>query len=316
MNHDGTPADTAGTADTAVEEGGEVALALAGLARTLEAGPAPYAAVLAGGRRRVVRRRASLSGALALALVAALGGVAAVNGGVGGGAGASTDGATAVVVSSAASAVLVPGAAPVAQDPRDPLDPVRTRVLAGTVDGRPWSVWAALWPAPGMERMHEQARLIWAEDASAGSTWPAPTKEYIDQYGRPDADRVVFYYVLDGTRLATPAQALLTPPGSAPGFVDAPDEPFSKVWLGRQSKNGEADPLFHVPKAQAGLVRPDAARAEVRWSDGVTAEPGVLAFGDSGARWIAVAKRGVPAELRLYAADGSLIASDETWLDS
>ncbi|WP_344342415.1 hypothetical protein, partial [Kitasatospora putterlickiae] len=211
---------------------------------------------------------------------------------------------------------LAPGAAPAPQGPRDPLVPTRIQVLAGTVDGKPWSVWAALWPAPGKERIHEQARRIWEEDAAAGYSWPAPTEEYVDQYGTPDADHVVFYYVLDGTRLATPAEALIAPPGAPVGLASAPDERFGKVWLGRQAKNGEADPLFRVPKAQAGLVKPDVARAEVRWSDGVTAEPAVLALGDSGARWIAVAKRGVPAELRLYAADGSLIATDGKWLDS
>ncbi|MER7705248.1 hypothetical protein ABTX81_20425 [Kitasatospora sp. NPDC097605] len=312
MNHDGTPVDAA------VEDDERVARALSGLAGTMEPGPAPYTAVLAGGRRRVVRRRLSLGGALALALVAATGGVAAVHGGVGGGLGGTSTAGTAVVaVSSAdATAVLVPGAAPAAQGARDPLTPVRTQVLAGTVDGKPWSVWAALWPAPGKERIHEQARLIWAEDAAAGYPWPAPTEDYVNQYGRPDADHVVFYYVLDGRRLATPAEALIAPPGTPPGFVFAPDEQFAKVWLGRQAKNGEADPLFHVPKAQAGLIRPGVARAEVRWTDGVTAEPAILPLGDSEARWIAVAKRGIPAELRLYAPDGSLLATAPTWLDS
>ncbi|MFF8770141.1 hypothetical protein [Kitasatospora sp. NPDC015120] len=317
MNHDGTPADAV------AEDGEEVARALSGLARTVESGPAPYEAVLAGGRRRVARRRTSLGAALALALVAMAGGVAAVQGGVGGGAGgpAGPAGPAAVAISTAGlPGVLVPGAAPggqaAPQDPRDPLNPARIQVLTGTVDGKPWSVFAALWPAPGKERIHEQARLIWAEDASAGYTGAAPTEDYVDQYGRPDADRVVFYYVLDGKRLATPAEALVAPPGAPAGFADAPGERFSKVWLGRQSKNGEADPLFHVPRAQAGLVGPGVARAEVRWRDGVTAEPAILALGDSEARWIAVAKRGIPAELRLYAADGSLIAADGGWLDS
>ncbi|WP_380277949.1 hypothetical protein [Kitasatospora purpeofusca] len=307
MNRDGTPVDTA------VEGGEEVARALSGLARTMEPGPAPYPAVLAGGRRRVVRRRASLGGALALALVAAVGGVAAVNGGPGGPAGSA-----AVAVSTAdLPALLVPGAAPAAQGPRDPLVPTRIQVLAGTVDGKPWSVRAALWPAPGKERIHEQARRIWEEDAAAGYPWPAPTEDYVNRYGTPDADHVVFYYVLDGKRLATPAEALVAPPGAPVGLAfNAPDDRFAKVWLGRQAKNGEADPLFHVPKAQAGLIRPDVARAEIRWTDGVTAEPAILALGDSEARWIAVAKRGIPAELRLYAADGSLIAADRKWLDS
>ncbi|MER5349563.1 hypothetical protein ABT093_04435 [Kitasatospora sp. NPDC002551] len=311
MNHDGT------SVEAAVEGEEEVTRALSGLAGTVETGPAPYAAVLAGGRRRVVRRRASLGGALALALVAVAGGVAAVNGGVGPG-GPAAGGAAVAVSSADVSAVLVPGAAPAgAQGPRDPLVPTRIQVLTGTEDGKPWSVWAALWPAPGKERIHEQARLIWAEDAAAGYPWPAPTEEYVNQYGTPDADHVVFYYVLDGKRLATPAEALIAPPGAPVGLTyGGSGDRFGKVWLGRQAKNGEADPLFHVPKAQAGLVQPDVARAEVRWTDGVTAEPAVLALGDSEARWIAVAKRGIPAELRLYAADGSLIATDGKWLDS
>ncbi|MFE2108160.1 hypothetical protein ACFXAF_20175, partial [Kitasatospora sp. NPDC059463] len=255
MNHDGTPADAA------AEGGEEVARALSGLAGTVESGPAPYEAVLAGGRRRVARRRTSLGAALALALVAVAGGVAAVQGGVGGGAGGPAGTAAVTVSTAGVSAVLVPGAAPGAaaapqHDPRDPLDPARIQVLSGTVDGKPWSVVAALWPAPGAERIHEQARLIWAEDASAGYTGAAPTADYVDQYGRPDADRVVFYYVLDGRRLATPADALIAPPGGPAGFVHAPGEQFPKVWLGAQSKNGEADPLFHVPRAQAGLMGP------------------------------------------------------------
>ncbi|MFE6868519.1 hypothetical protein ACFVFS_18370 [Kitasatospora sp. NPDC057692] len=310
MNRDGTPGDAT------VEGGEEVARALSGLAGAVEPGPAPYSAVLAGGRRRVVRRRTSLGGALALALVAAVGGVAAVNGGVGRSA---VGGATVAVSTADASAVVLPGAAPTASgNPRDPLVPTRIQVLAGTEDGRPWSVWAALWPAPGKERILEQARMIWAEDAAAGYPWPAPTEEYVTRYGTPDSDHVVFYYYLDGKRLATPAEAFVAPPGSPVGLTSAvsSDQRFSKVWLGRQAKNGEDDPLFHVPKAQAGLIGPDVARAEVRWTDGATAEPAILALGDSGARWIAVAKRGIPAELRLYAADGSLIAADGRWLDS
>ncbi|MFE2108159.1 hypothetical protein ACFXAF_20170, partial [Kitasatospora sp. NPDC059463] len=79
---------------------------------------------------------------------------------------------------------------------------------------------------------------------------------------------------------------------------------------------GAAAPLFPGPGARAGVRAPGAPRAEIRWRDGVTAEPAILALGDSEARWIAVAKRGIPAELRLYAADGSLIAADGGWLDS
>ncbi|MFE7192762.1 hypothetical protein [Kitasatospora sp. NPDC057541] len=307
MNRDGTPVDTAAEGDE------EVARALSGLAGTVEAGPAPYAAVLAGGRRRAVRRRASLGGVLALALLATAGGVAAVSGGVGGPAA----GSATVAVSSADVAAVLPGAAPAgAQGSRDPLVPTRIQVLAGTEEGRPWSVWAALWPAPGKERIHEQARRIWEEDAAAGYPWPAPTEAYVNEYGTPDADHVVFYYVLDGKRLATPAEALVAPPGSPVGLLYGDPDSSGKVWLGRQAKNGEADPLFHVPKAQAGLIRPGVARAEVRWTDGVTAEPAILGLGDSEARWIAVAKRGIPAELRLFAADGKLIATEKNWLDS
>ncbi|MFB6887878.1 hypothetical protein ACFCX4_01000 [Kitasatospora sp. NPDC056327] len=317
MNRDGT------SADTAVEGGGEVVRALAGLAETVETGPAPYGAVLAGGRRRVVRRRTSLVGALALGLVVAAGGVAVVDNGGGrwggGGGGGAADMAAVAVSTADGATSLVPAAGgavtPAPAGPRDPLAPTRIQVLAGVKDGRPWSVWAALWPAPGKERIHEQARAIWAENAAAGYPWPAPTEDYVNQYGEPDADHVVFYYVLDGTRLATPAEALVEPPGS-PRRVPADGLDFSRVWLGAQSKNGEADPLFHVPRAQAGLVRPGVARAELTWADGVTAEPAILPLGDSEARWIAVAKRGIPADLRLYAADGALLATERNWLDS
>lgn len=130
--------------------GEEVARALAGLVETMETGPAPYGAVLAGGRRRMVRRRTSLGGALALTLVAALGGVAAVSGGVGG-VGGPAGRTTAVTSSADVSTVLTPaagGPAATPGAPRDPLVPTRIQVLAGTKDGKPWSVWAALWPPP------------------------------------------------------------------------------------------------------------------------------------------------------------------------
>ncbi|MFB7381323.1 hypothetical protein ACFC6U_24565 [Kitasatospora purpeofusca] len=306
---------------TGVAGGEEVARALAGLVETMETGPAPYGAVLAGGRRRVVRRRTSLGGAMALALVAALGGVAAVNGGVGGLGGRT--GGTAVVASSAnVSTVLSPaagGPAATPGAPRDPLVPTRIQVLAGTKDGKPWSVWAALWPAPGKERIREQARLIWQEDADAGSPWPAPTDGYLNEYGTPDADHVVFYYVQDGKRLARSNETFVAPPGSPVGFyrVDhAPVEDFGHFWLGAQAKNGTEDPLYTVPKVDIGLVPPGVARAVIEWADGVTAEPAILSLGDSEARWIGAAKRGVAADLRLYAADGSLIGSKKGWAEN
>ncbi|MFE6744326.1 hypothetical protein ACFVGM_00540 [Kitasatospora purpeofusca] len=303
----------------ATEAGGEqVARALAGLVETMETGPAPYQAVLAGGRRRAVRRRTSLGGALALALVAALGGVAAVNGGVGGPGG----GRTALTAAADVSTVLSPAAGgPVATPgaPRDPLVPTRIQVLAGTRDGKPWSVWAALWPAPGKERIREQARLIWQEDADAGSPWPAPTEDYITQYGTPDADHVVFYYIQDGKRLARSNDTLVAPPGGPVVGFFHPDGPmaerFAHFWLGAQAKNGTEDPLYTVPKVDIGLVPPGVARAVLKWADGVTAEPAILSLGDSGTRWIGAAKRGVPAELRLYAADGSLIDAKKGWAE-
>ncbi len=303
---------------TEVAGGEEVARALAGLVETMETGPAPYRAVLAGGRRRVVRRRTSLGGALALALVAALGGVAAVNGGAGGLGG----GTRAVVASVDVSTVLTPaagGPAATPGAPRDPLVPTRIQVLAGTKDGKPWSVWAALWPAPGKEGIREQSRLIWQEDADAGSPWPAPTEDYITRYGTPDADHVVFYYLQDGKRLARSEERFVAPPGGPVGFYRADGvtvDDFAHFWLGAQAKNGTEDPLYTVPKVDIGLVPPGAARAVVEWADGVTAEPAILSLGDSGARWIGAAKRGIPAELRLYAADGSLIGAKKGWAEN
>ncbi|MEV0189050.1 hypothetical protein AB0I39_11040 [Kitasatospora purpeofusca] len=303
---------------TGAAGGEQVARALAGLVETMETGPAPYQAVLAGGRRRAVRRRTSLGGALALALVAALGGVAAVNGGVGGPGG----GRTALTAAADVSTVLSPAAGSPAAPPgapRDPLVPTRIQVLAGTRDGKPWSVWAALWPAPGKERIREQARLIWQEDADAGYPWPAPTDAYLDEYGTPDADHVVFYYIQDGKRLARSNDTLVAPPGApVVGFYYAEGpraERFGHFWLGAQAKNGTEDPLYTVPKVDIGLVPPGVARAVVTWADGVTAEPAILSLGDSGARWIGAAKRGVPAELRLYAADGSLIDAKKGWAE-
>ncbi|KOV24901.1 hypothetical protein ADK60_23250 [Streptomyces sp. XY431] len=303
---------------TEVAGGEEVARALAGLVETMETGPAPYQAVLAGGRRRVVRRRTSMGGALALALVAALGGVAAVNGGAGGPGG----GTTAVTSGADVSTVLAPaagGPAATPGAPRDPLVPTRIQVLAGTKDGKPWSVWAALWPAPGKEGIREQARLIWQEDADAGSPWPAPTEEYITRYGTPDADHVVFYYIQDGKRLARSDETFVAPPGSPVGFYYADRSVsgnFDHFWFGAQAKSGAADPLYTVPKVDIGLVPPGVARAVIEWADGVTAEPAILSLGDSEARWIGAAKRGVPAELRLYAADGSLIDTKKKWAEN
>ncbi|MFF7587700.1 hypothetical protein ACFZCK_09470 [Kitasatospora purpeofusca] len=306
---------------TEVAGGEEVARALAGLVETMETGPAPYGAVLAGGRRRVVRRRTSLGGAVALALVAALGGVAAVNGGAGG-IGGPAGGTTVVTSSADVSTVLTPAAGgPTATPgaPRDPLVPTRIQVLAGTKDGKPWSVWAALWPAPGKEGIREQARLIWQEDADAGSPWPAPTEEYITRYGKPDADHVVFYYIQDGKRLARSDETFVAPPGSPVGFYYADrtvSGNFDHFWFGAQAKNGADDPLYTVPKVDIGLVPPGVARAVIEWADGVTAEPAILSLGDSEARWIGAAKRGVAAELRLYAADGSLIDTKKKWAEN
>ncbi|MFJ4094556.1 hypothetical protein ACIPYS_23480 [Kitasatospora sp. NPDC089913] len=298
--------------------GEQVARALAGLAETFETGPAPYGAVLAGGRRRLVRRRTSLGGALALTLVAALGGVAAVNGGIGG-----PSGGTAVVASSVdVSTVLTPAAGGPAATPgalRDPLSPTRIQVLAGTRDGKPWSVWAALWPAPGKERIREQARLIWQEDADAGYPWPAPTDDYLNRYGTPDADHVVFYYVQDGKRLARSDETFVAPPGTPVGFFHTDPsmrDDFAHFWFGAQAKNGTEDPLYTVPKVDIGLVQPGVARAVIEWADGVTAEPAILSLGDSEARWIGAAKRGIAAELRLYAADGSLIGTKKGWAEN
>ncbi len=192
-------------------------------------------------------------------------------------------------------------------------------MLAGTKDGKPWSVWAALWPAPGKERIREQARLIWQEDADAGSPWPAPTEEYVTRYGTPDADHVVFYYIQDGKRLARSDETFVAPPGTPVGFFYADrtaHDDFGHFWFGAQAKNGTDDPLYTVPKVDIGLVPPGVARAVIEWADGVTAEPAILSLGDSEARWIGAAKRGVAAELRLYAADGSLIGSKKGWAEN
>ncbi|MEV6973410.1 hypothetical protein [Kitasatospora sp. NPDC093806] len=312
MNRDGTPANTA------VDGGEEVARALSGLVETVEVGPVPYDAVRAGGRRRVVRRRTALTGALALAVVAAVGGVAAVNGGP------ARPGTEATVTTVAAAAAPGPATGPAAVSaapsagPRDPFTPVRAQVASGTKDGKPWTVWAALWPAPGKEKVHEQARRIWEEDAAAGSTDAAPTTEFVDRYVSTDTDRVVFYFVRDGKRMTRSMQGDLPVPGT-PLDLEYKDyskyNDFPNMYIGPSAKTGESDPLYGAPWVVLGKISPDVARAEVKWADGTTLEPPIVSLGDSEVRWIGVARRGVTAELRLYKADGSLLASERTWID-
>ncbi|MET9397452.1 hypothetical protein [Kitasatospora sp. NPDC002965] len=307
----------------AVEGTGAVVRELSGLAETVQIGPVPYTAVQAGGRRRVMRRRSLLTGATALAVVAAVGGVAAVNGGPG----PSSRTGPLIAASAPLSPAAGPGQAPAATPtqtappaPRDPFTPVRVQMASGTKDGKPWTAWAALWPAVSKEQALQQARLIWEEDKAAGSTDSPPTQDYVDQYRHADHDQVVFSLIVDGKRISRsvaseqPVRGAVPfwgtpPPGSTPpgGVEDVTGGAAFHAW----AKNGTDDPFYGAPEVGFFTVAPEVSYAEVKWADGTVTRPAVVTLGDSPVRWVAADGTSSKYRVSLYLADGTLYAAQK-----
>ncbi|WP_327679414.1 hypothetical protein [Kitasatospora sp. NBC_00458] len=313
----------------AVEGAEAVVRELSGLAGTVRIGPVPYAAVQAGGRRRVVRRRSLLTGVMALAVVAGVGGVAAVNGGVNPSAGPGPLAAASAPLAPGAQSAQAPATAAgqstapgqtATPAPADPLTPVRVRMASGTKDGKPWTAWAALWPAVSKEQALQQAELIWQEDKAAGATDSPPTQDYVDQYRHAGHDQVVFYLVMDGKRVSRsqqseqPARGVTPfwgtpPPGSTPpGWVD---DLFGGVAFHAWAKNGADDPFYGAPAVGFFPVGPEAARAEAKWADGTVTQPPIVTIGDSPVRWFAVVGEPDSYKAALYRADGTPYATQK-----
>ncbi len=264
-----------------------VELGLAAAAADVRIGSVPVEGIVAGGRR-IRRRRRTLVGALTLASVVALGsGTAAGLHGFagndrtvqalvppGGGTGGGTGGAPA----------LTPGDAPAAA--RDPFTPVRVEIGHGTVDGKEWKLWEALWPLAPKERAYEQAVAVWQERHAVDPSIEKPTEAYVQQYWQPNEDVVNEYVTFDGVRQKYDTQGSYP----APGHLDPRmANTFGGGILGPSDKSGTPGPL---PIRLAVMsLGPDVGKVVVTWSDGSVVEPQLVTVGDSPYHRLVVAEQ-------------------------
>ncbi|WP_035795240.1 hypothetical protein [Kitasatospora mediocidica] len=304
--------DYDGDREHAAGAGTDVERGLADLAEAVRIGPAPFEQLLTVGRRRLRRRRMALTGAT-LVTAAVLGGGVLI--------GAShlpTGHTQTVAAASGAGVALTPGSSPgTATTPtpgiRDPFTPVRTLVSQGTVGGKQWQAWAALWPAASREQSLQQARLIWQDEITGSPSLSEPTADYVRQYWQPDTDVVDLYVTLDGHRLNHDTLDTAPPPSAPPHPTDS----LSGGMVGYTSdKSGEAHNALSASPVVMSQVGPDVAKVVVTWKDGSTSEPALAAVGDSPSRWFAVLRpAGASAQsVKAYGKDGTVLATDTSML--
>ncbi|MEU8923181.1 hypothetical protein AB0D10_19925 [Kitasatospora sp. NPDC048545] len=302
---------TGGPADAAGDGAAVAARALGDLAGSVETGAVPYDRLVAGGRRRLRRRRLLTAAAAAVLVTAVVGGGAVL--GERGRQTVSTVAAASASVSASGSAPSSAAATPTAPA-RDPFTPVRVRVGEGTVDGRSWQAWAALWPAaPTREDAHRQEELLWEDRHAAIPQLPRTTDAEVDRAWRADLDAVNLYLTLDGTRQVDDSVHRTVVPGG-PTAVSLPPSPFSGGGTVLGLKGAE---LGDSPVLICG-VAPQVAKVVVTWVTGGSTEAVPVAVGDSPTHWFALAKKpGSDARtFTLYAADGSVLGADTTWFRS
>ncbi|MFI8460153.1 hypothetical protein [Kitasatospora sp. NPDC085464] len=303
---------TGGPAAGAGDDEAAASRALGELAGSVDIGTAPYDRLLTGGRRRLRRRRLLTAGAAAVLAAAVVGGGAVLDQ-RGRQAVSSVVAAASPSASTAGSAPASAAATPTAPA-RDPLTPVRVKIGEGTADGRTWQAWAALWPAaPTKEDAHRQEELLWTERHAAIPQLPRMTNDEVDRHWRPDLDEVNLYLTVDGKRQVNDTVHQTPVPGK-PGTTSVPGSPFVGGGAMLGFKGGE---MGASPVVVAG-VGPEVAKAVVTWKTGGSTEAVPVTVADSPARWIAIAKKpGSDAgAFTLYAADGSVLGTDDNWFRS
>ncbi|MFJ2862420.1 hypothetical protein [Kitasatospora sp. NPDC087314] len=265
-----------------------VGLGLAEAAAGAKVGSVPVADIMAGGRR-IRRRRRSMVGALALATTVVLAG-----GAMAGLHGAPANGPTAQA--------LVPadggpgggtGGGPASQPTgtgstaaKDPFTPLRVVIGQGTVDGKEWKLWEALWPTAPKERAFEQAMAVWKERNAVDPSVEKPTEAFVQHYWRDTEDVVNTYVTLDGVRQKDDSA------GSVPNASNF--DPRDGTYLGGgvigpHAKAGTPGPL---PIRLATMsIGPDVAKVVVNWTDGTKLEPQLVTVGDSPYRHLVVAEQ-------------------------
>ncbi|WP_316524528.1 hypothetical protein [Kitasatospora brasiliensis] len=272
-----------------------VGLGLAEAAGGARIGPAPVADIMAGGRR-LRRRRRTVVGAAVLAAAVALAGGAVAQ--------LRPDRAASQVAPAGVGTVPAPTHSPTATPAvRDPLTPVRTLVGEGTTPGgKPWQLWAALWPLAPKERAFEQATAVREELRRYDAKVELPTEEYVRQYWQPDDDVITVYLMVDGVRLGHALEWDLPAPGKVPPTMQTN---VNGGLVARSSKDGIVPPvdLVHF------MLGPDVGRVVVTWEDGSTTEPQAVTMGDSPFREMAVARKGtmLAKSWAFYDKDGKLI---------
>ncbi|WP_406193112.1 hypothetical protein OH807_02170 [Kitasatospora sp. NBC_01560] len=289
MNAGGDGGDGGAVGTGAVDEDASVwvGLGLAEAAAGARVGPVPVPEIMAGGRR-LRRRRRTLVGAVALASAVVLaGGVTAGLRALPGGDGSVQVVAAAGPGSGPASGATSGASASAAASPavRDPFTPVRTVLARGTVDGKEWKVWAALWPLAPKERAFEQARAVWQERSAVDPELAEPTAEYVQRYWQPDEDIVNVYFTVDGVRLGHDSEAAAPAPDRLPPGSDG-QTTFGGGLLGHRGKDDTVAP-FDVAVLALG---PNVAKVVVTWTDGTTTEPTPVTVGDSPIRRLALAR--------------------------
>ncbi|MEV7021589.1 hypothetical protein [Kitasatospora sp. NPDC093558] len=289
------------------------------LAGSVEIGPAPYDRLVAGGRRRLRRRRLLGTGAAAVVVAVAVGGVTALGGFGASGRGAGDPAFTVAAPPSATASATAP-ATPTATTPatptapaRDPFTPIRTMVGHGTVGGKEWQAWAALWPATATKQdARRQAELMYEDRHAAIPQLPKPVDADTDRSWQTGLDLVNLYLTVDGKRQVddsvhdAPAPGIL---GATAPAVDHHPVSASGTMLGFKGGEMGAAPVVIAE------VRRDVAKVVITWDDGSTSEAVPTVVGDSPTHWYAIAKKpGAEVDTYKYlGADGSVLGSDAQW---
>ncbi|MFJ9605141.1 hypothetical protein ACIRS1_02140 [Kitasatospora sp. NPDC101176] len=256
---------------------------LADAATGARIGSVPLPDIMAGGRR-IRRRRRTMVGALALAATVALAGgvTATLHPGPGG--------APQPLVAANSGPATGTGAAPdtdraptTAPAAKDPFTPVRVVIGQGTVDGKEWKLWQAVWPAAPKERAYEQALAVWQERNAVDPTVEKPTTDFVQHYWSTTEDVVNTYATLDGVRQKYDSQGSFP---DAAHFDPRDGDYIGGGVIGPRSKDGTPGPLpIRLASVTAG---PDVGRIVVTWTDGTVLEPQLVPVGDTPYRHVVV----------------------------